>query len=137
MQNLKSANMPNLALRGDEKSPSHLTVLINRVREDENAFGYVTKEHLINLAEYIVSWQNYFKSEYDEAIQILAHYHLAHLASQNHIHARKWIQQELEKAWLTRCKRCGLPISAKVSILTGYGHICRKKLGIAAKKTED
>ena len=43
MQAAKTENPPNYgdsALRGDEKSPSHLTTLINRVREDEATFGY-------------------------------------------------------------------------------------------------
>jgi len=115
----------------DNAAKTHLSTLIQRVCDDENSLAYVTKEHLVNLAEYIVGWQNrYTQAEYHVAIQILAHYHLAHLASINHAHARKYIAQELDKAWTARCKRCGLPISAKVSILTGYGHICRRKLGI-------
>jgi hypothetical protein len=107
----------------------HLTTLLRRVREDEAVFNHVRKEHLINLAEYILSWPSKFsKSEYYEAIRVLANYHLAPLAGRR----RGWdlIQRELEKPYRARCRRCGLPISNRVSLTTGYGHVCRRKLGI-------
>ena len=107
----------------------HLTTLLGRVREDEELFHYARKEHLINLAEYILSWPSKFsKSEYNEAIRVLANYHLAPLAGRR----RGWdlIQRELEKPYRARCRRCGLPISNRVSLTTGYGHVCRRKLGI-------
>ena len=107
----------------------HLTTLLKRVREDEELFHYARKEHLINLAEYILSWPSKFsESEYDQAIEILATYHLARLASRR----QGWdlIQKELEKPYRARCRRCGLPISNKVSLSVGYGHVCRKKIGV-------
>jgi hypothetical protein len=112
----------------------HLSVLIERVRNDEATFGYVSKEHLINLAEYILSWPGkYSKSEYGEAIRILATYHLAHLAGKRH--GWKFIACELAKPYKARCRRCGLPISAEISLATGYGHVCRRKLGIRLERS--
>jgi hypothetical protein len=110
-----------------------LSVLIERVTADEANLGHATKEHLINIAEYILSWPGkYTKVEYDCAIAILAKYHLAHLASKRH--GLKWVQIELDKKYKARCGRCGLPISSKVSLRIGYGHVCRKRLGISFSK---
>ena len=107
----------------------HLTTLLQRVYEDEAVFNHVRKEHLVNLAEYILSWPSKFsKNEYGEAIKVLATYHLAPLAGRRH--GWKLIQKELEKPYRARCRRCGLPISNRVSLTTGYGHVCRRKLGI-------
>jgi len=116
---------------------THLSTLILRVKNDEESLGYATKEHLINLVEYIVSWQRYTKQEYITAIEILAFYHLAQLASKNRIHARKFIAEELAKTYEARCKRCGLPISSKASLKTGHGIICRRKLGITANDKKE
>lgn len=131
MQNLKSENLPaEQALRGDEKSPTHLTVLINRVKEQEKSLGYVTKEPLINIAEYITFWPGKFtKEEYDEAVKLLAKYNLATL-----IRNRKKIQKALEAKWIARCARCGRAIWSEESLRTGYGGICRRKLGIKTSK---
>jgi hypothetical protein len=135
MINVKSENMPDLGLLGDEKSPSHLSTLINRVKEDEQQFNYATKDHLVNLAEYILSWPGkYSKNEYDEAIKILAKYHLAHLASRKH--GWKLIAKEISRPYERRCARCGYPISSKISLATGYGAVCRRKLGITKNNTK-
>lgn len=116
------------------QEPSHLSILIERVKMDESSLGYTTKEHLINIAEYILSWPGkYGKSEYDQAIATLAKYHLALLASKRH--GSKRIEAELEKNYSARCGRCGLPISSKVSLAVGYGIICRRKLGMTSRKT--
>jgi hypothetical protein len=113
-----------------------LAVLISRVREDEKLSNSARKEHLINLAEFILSWSSkYTRAEYDQAVALLAKYHLAHLASKRH--GLKWIQTELDKKYKARCGRCGLPISSKVSLAVGYGHVCRRKLGIAFSKNAD
>lgn len=117
----------------NEKSPSHLTILINRVKEDEQQFGYASKEHLINIAEYILSWPGkYSPIEHQNAIALLAHYYMAQLAN---IHPKyrkqSWtlIQKELNKAYKARCQRCGLPITNETSLRFGHGPVCRKKLG--------
>jgi hypothetical protein len=107
---------------------SHLSTLISQVKSDEESLGYVYKERLISMAEYILSYpRKYYKAEYDEAIKVLAKYHLAHLAERRH--GWKFITAELAKVYVARCKRCGRPISSKVSLATGYGHVCRRKLG--------
>jgi hypothetical protein len=115
-----------------QQEKSHLSTLIERVRADEATFNYATKEHLINIAEYILTWPNrYSRSEYDQAIQTLAFYHMAPLAARRI--GWQLIEKELAKSYVARCRRCGVPISSKVSLAVGYGHVCRKKLGIIAK----
>lgn len=108
---------------------SHLSILIQRVRDDEAAFGYATKEHLINLAEYILSWHDYSRGEEQEAIALLAKYRLAKLADKYH-RQKSWqlIQRELNASWTRRCSRCGLPISSEKSLETGFGSVCRRKV---------
>jgi hypothetical protein len=133
MQTVKAENPPDLALRGDERSPSHLTTLMNRVREDEEQFNCATKEHLINLAEYILTWPGkYSDAEYDEAIKILANYHLAPLACKVKGLGWELIEKELALPYTHRCRRCGMPITNLLSVETGHGPVCRKKLGIKA-----
>ncbi|MCW4048070.1 MAG: hypothetical protein NWE99_11020 [Candidatus Bathyarchaeota archaeon] len=117
---------------------SHLSTLIQRVRDDEAAFGYAEKEHLINLAEYIVTWRDYSKLEEREAVAILAKYRLWKLADKYHRQkSLQLIQQELAKPWTRRCARCGLPISSEKSLRTGFGSVCRRKVcGEESKKLE-
>jgi len=120
--------------------PGHLSTLIQRVRDDETQLGYATKEHLINLAEFILSWPGrYGRQEYSEAIKLLAHYHLAKLANIYHsFRSTSWrlINAELVKQYVGRCRRCGLPISNTVSLETGHGPVCRRKLGISSSRQE-
>jgi hypothetical protein len=111
---------------------SHLTVLIDRVKKDEQQLNYATKEHLVNLAKFILTWPGKFsKSEYDESIRILAQYHLASLAAPKV--GWKLIQKELARSYKARCKRCGLPITNRTSLLFGHGPVCRRKLGLENK----
>jgi len=123
------------------ETPSHLSTLINRVREDEVSLGYATKEHLVNIAEYLLSWRGKFSGqEYSEAIKTLAKYHLAKLANIHPCHIKKTykqIEQELSKKYVGRCMRCGLPISNPVSLAAGHGPICRKKLGFKTAESEE
>jgi len=137
MQTVKAENPPTsaLALCGDERSPSHLSTLIKRVKEDEQQFGYARREHLINIAEYILSSHDYTPIEYQNAIAVLAHYHLAQLANiypKYRKQSWKLIQIELEKKYKASCHRCGLPITNETSLRFGHGPVCRKKLGIKA-----
>lgn len=135
MQTRNRENPPNvtcLALRGDKKSPSPAHFLLERVREEENR-GYVQKQTLLDLAKYILGSQ-IWTPEHTAIIKILAQYHLAKLAN---IHpryrAKSWqlIAIEEAKPYAARCRRCGLPITNKVSLATGKGPICRKKLAEA------
>jgi hypothetical protein len=90
----------------------------------------------VNLAEFILSWPGkYSKFEYDEAVRILAKYHLAKLAARRH--GQKLIEKELQKTWERRCSRCGYPISNKISVKTGFGPICRRKLAVQAYKPSE
>lgn len=107
----------------------NLSVLLSRVDENERKFHCVKKENLIQVAKYVLSRSGQFdRAEYDKAIQVLAKYHLAHLASRRH--SPEWIEEETLKPYVFRCMRCGLPITAKKSLKTGYGHDCRKKLAL-------
>jgi len=119
--------------------PGHLSVLVQRVRDDEIRLGYSTKEHLIDVCEFILSWPGrYGREEYSEAIKILTYYHLAKLANIHSYRSTRWrlINAELAKPYVGRCRRCGLQISNPVSLATGHGKVCRKKLGIINKEAE-
>lgn len=110
---------------------SHLSVLLQRVHDDEKSFGFVGKETLVNVAEYVVVARNYSQLEYDSALKILAKYHLAKLANRDaRFRIRVWnlINGELAKKYVGRCRRCGLPISNPVSLADGHGRVCRRKL---------
>ena len=114
---------------------SHLSTLILRVLADEERFGYATKDNLINLAEYILSWRDYTKEEEREAVALLAKYRLAKLADKyDRQRSLQLIQKELDASWTRRCSRCGLPISSEKSLETGYGSVCRRKACVAAEK---
>ena len=117
-----------------QETTSHLSTLIQRVHDEELKLGYARKESLIDLAEFILSWPGkYCRLEYDEAIRVLAGYHLAHLANRLRPgKAWKLINVELAKPYTTRCRRCGKPLKNPISLAVGYGHVCRKKLGISA-----
>lgn len=115
-----------------QESPTKLLSLILSVKEDEQRFGYATKEHLIAVAEYIVhNYGKYTKEEYVNAIILLAKYHMAPLADR--IRGKKLIAQEKSKAYEARCSHCGAVISSRKSLETGLGSVCRKKLGVDAK----
>jgi hypothetical protein len=119
-----------------QQETGHLSALLQRVRNDETGFGYASKEHLINIAEYILSWPGkYSKNEYVEAVKVLAGYHLAHLASR--CRGWKFVEAELAKPYRARCRRCGLPITNPASLATGHGPICRRKLGISPRADEN
>lgn len=124
-----------ISFRKPEKSEnSHLSTLLDRVRAEETTLGYARKESLINIAEYILSWNDYAKEEYREAIILLAKYHLGNLANKDPKYRKKsWalIEKELSKPYERRCSHCGLVITSKKSLETGLGVICRKKLGAA------
>ena len=129
MQNVKIVieNPPNTA------ATFHLSILLDRVRAEEASLGYARKESLINIAEYILTWHDYAKEESREAIAILAKYHLANLANTHpKYRKRSWelIEKELVKPYERRCGRCGLVITAKKSLETGYGHVCRRKIAL-------
>lgn len=119
----------------------HLSILVRRVRDDETRLGYATKEHLIDVCEFVLSWPGrYGREEYSEAIKTLAHYHLAKLANIYHSYrntCRRLINAELAKPYVGRCRRCGRPISNPVSLATGHGEVCRKKLGIKLSKEKE
>jgi hypothetical protein len=119
---------------------SHLSTLIQRVRDDETVFSYAKKEHLINVAEYILSWPGkYCEKEYSEAIRVLAHYRLAKLANRHpKFRQQSWklIAKELDKKYIGRCRRCGLVLTNPISLEAGHGPVCRRKLGISGEKPE-
>lgn len=116
-----------------QEAPSQLLSLILSVKEDEQRFGYATKQHLIAIAEYVVhNYGKYTKEEYTNAIILLAHYHMANLA--DHTRGTRLIAAEQAKAYEARCSHCGAVISSRKSLATGLGIICRKKLGIDGKK---
>jgi hypothetical protein len=119
----------------------HLSTLIAKVREDEQQFGYATKEHLINIAEYMISWPSkYSQEEYSQAIRLLAQYHLAKLANlspRRRIMTWRLINKELAKPYKARCRRCGLPMTNPVSLAAGHGPVCRRKLGLQNKPVRE
>jgi hypothetical protein len=139
MQAINPETRPNnriLVLRGDEKSPSlgqlvsPAKFLLELVQAQEKGQGYVRKQTLIDLAKYILGSRDWTPA-HTEIIKILARYHLAKLAN---IHPRyrakswKLIATEEAKPYAARCRRCGLPMTNKISLTSGHGPICRKKL---------
>jgi hypothetical protein len=123
----------------DMQKTGQLSALIQRVHDDETTCGYATKEHLIDVCEFIVSWRGrYSRAEYSEALKLLAHYHLARLANIYHSYrstCRRLINAELAKPYVGRCRRCGLPLKNPVSVEFGHGPVCRKKLGISSARS--
>ena len=145
MQDVKSVNMPNLALRGDEKSPSPPQLvspaqfLLELVRAQEREQGCARKQTLIDLAKYILSSHDWSPA-HTEIIKVLARYHLAKLANHHPLHRReswKLIAAEEAKPYIARCMRCGLPIWNKVSLEAGRGPVCRRKLKASSGPTSD
>jgi formylmethanofuran dehydrogenase subunit E len=111
-----------------------LSMLLDRVRVEEVSLGYVRKESLINIAEYVVT-HGFREISKEESIQvniILAKYHLYKLTVSYRSMNLFNIEKEREKPYQARCSRCGLPISSKKSLETGLGVVCRKKLGVKA-----
>ena len=123
-----------------QQETGHLSVLVQRVRDEETSLGYARKETLVNVAEFIVSWTGkYGRQEYSEAIKLLEGYHLSKLANVYHSFrstCRRFIAAELAKSYKGRCARCGKPLSNPLSLEFGHGPTCRKKLGIGVKTTE-
>lgn len=117
-----------------QQETGHLSVLVQRVRDDETLLGYATKEHLIDVCELIVSSPGrYGRVEYFEAIEVLRRYHLAMLANVYHSFrstCRRLIEAERMKTYIGRCRRCGRTISNPISLATGYGCVCRRKLAV-------
>lgn len=115
----------------------HLSVLVQHVRDDETQLGYVTKEHLLNICEFIVgSPGRYGREEYADAVELLRRYHLARLVNVYHAYrstCMRLLKAEQAKPYIGRCRRCGKTISNPISLAFGHGPICRKKLGIHEK----
>ena len=118
----------------DQPEPGHLSVLVQRVHDDETRLGYATKEQLIDICEFVVSWPGrYGREEYAKAVELLGKYHLRKLANIYHSYrstCRRLIEAERAKPYFGRCRRCGKSISNPVSLATGYGCVCRRKLGL-------
>ncbi len=110
-----------------------LTELIQNVHAEEQTNGYVNKTSLLQIAQYILDNAykypiRYTETEYNDAVIVLAKYHLAQLLDIHHrSRVIKLIQLEAAKHYESRCGRCGAPISSKKSLETGLGVICRKK----------
>jgi hypothetical protein len=110
------------------ESQTKLVSLILAVKDDEQRFGYATKAHLLDVAEYMATHYqglDYSKEEGVAAIILLARYHMAPLADR--LRGKRLIALERAKAYEARCCRCGAIISSKKSLETGLGVVCRKK----------
>jgi len=116
-----------------QQETGHLSVLVQLVHDDETRLGYATKEHLLDICQFIVDSQGKFgRIEYSEAIKTLAHYHLAKLANNHSFRStcRRLIEAERMKPYIGRCRRCGRTISNPISLATGYGCVCRRELAV-------
>jgi ribosomal protein S13 len=131
MQNVKTVNMPEGAVSGDETSPVlGLNRLVEAVKLREEKFGYVLEEQLLAVAQHLTQHYHWLsRLDREEAVKVLAKYHMATLIGNRH---------KIEKALRTqnraRCARCGLVITSKKSLETGLGIICRKKVGLEPEK---
>lgn len=93
--------MTNLIREFEEKEPNpkaiSLSVLVQQVHDEEAQLGYVSKERLVSMAEFILACPGkYSKFEYAQALEILATYHLAHLAARRQ--GWKALSSEAEEA---------------------------------------
>jgi Family of unknown function (DUF6011) len=114
-----------------EGKKTGLSELLDLVRIDEVFLQSVSKKTLLDLAEFILNkrWQ-YTTKEHKDAVEILAKYHIAFLADLSHPRCcREIIEKERAKPYERRCGRCGLIITAEKSVQTGYGSVCRRKVG--------
>lgn len=110
--------------------PGQLTAMLSRVKREETEFHGASKTVLLELAIYVLSSHGYSREEYSQAVIVLARYHLASLINlRRPRRCREMIEKENAKPYVRRCSRCGLPITAKESVQTGYGSVCRRRVG--------
>ncbi len=106
-----------------------LSILLDRVRQEEAQLHGAKKDTLLDMAEYVLGKRDYSKEEYNQAVAMLAKYRLWRLIDKRRpIHCRQLIQVERAKSYNYRCGRCGLPISSEKSLTTGLGRVCRGKV---------
>jgi hypothetical protein len=111
-----------------------LSVLLGHVKEEETLLQGAKKESLIAIAEFILNSRQPTVQEHREAVAVLAKYHLAALVDLHRPRrSRQLIEIERQRPYDRRCARCGLIITAKESLKTGYGNVCRRKLGLGAR----
>ena len=110
-----------------------LNVLLERVKIEESHLHGVKKSTLLQIALYVLG-NKYLRREYNEAISVLAKYHLWKLVDKRRPrHCRELIEVEIAKPYSFRCCRCGWPISSKKSLEIGLGYICRRKTSFNAE----
>ena len=59
------------------KHQSHLKTLIGSVRHEENTFGTVSHQRIINLVEYLSEWTDWTGEEFEEAQVLIKKYRMA------------------------------------------------------------
>lgn len=110
---------------------SGLSTLLVRLKWEERALHGATKTSLLAVAEYVLDKSDYSRAEYNEAVILLAKYHLAVLVDRRRPgRSRQLIGKERVRDYTRRCARCGLLISSKKSLESGFGRVCRGKAGL-------
>ena len=99
-----------------------LNELLSRLHEEEK-FGYVNKESLLQIADYIVARSlrevNQDPNRF-QAYEVLAKYRIAKLIATHKEAAKFNIEKERHKPYRAKCSRCGLAITNR----TLSNHIC-------------
>ena len=99
-----------------------LNELLSRLHEEEK-FGHVNKESLLQIADYIVA-RSLREVNQDpsisEAYEVLTKYRICKLIATYKWAAQRNIEKERLKPYRSRCNRCGLAITNK----TLTNHIC-------------
>lgn len=104
------------------------------MKSEESHLHGVKKATLLEIALHVLGNNLYSHQEGNEAISVLAKYHLCQLVDKRRPrHCRELIEAERAKVYSFRCCRCGRPISSKKSLETGLGHVCRRKTSATAE----
>jgi hypothetical protein len=113
-----------------DKTGSHLSTLIERVKRMESnkdTDNAAFKGRLLNLAEYLVYYNDWTKEEVIEARAILDKYDFDVEFSHKGIEKKNVELRGLPDHYSETCMRCGRALSNPYSKKKGMGGICRQK----------
>jgi len=106
---------------------SHLTTLIKRVEKAEK-FGEVHWSRLLNLAEYLVYYDDWSKEEFERAKELLEKHNFKVELTPQGIERKLIELKGLPDFYSRTCLRCGRRLSNPYSIRKGLGSYCRQKV---------
>jgi len=111
---------------------SHLTTLIKRIKYMESKKAdpksSLFQGRLMNIAEYLVYYNDYTKEEAEEAVKILKKYGFNVDLTPQGIERKLIELRGLPDCYSDTCMRCGRPLSNPYSKKKGLGPVCRAKV---------